>query len=417
MCTLAEKGLFMLKRTLSNRRLILMTLGLAYIALGMLGALPAVSLIQLASNTHVSLEVAGSMFTVSSIGGMLGIVGSGFLIRSIKPKYLLMLGLFFLGSGSMTIALTREFPVLLLGQMAVGLAFGFIDISLNTIATLAFQERLASDLNTIHGLFSLGALFGPLLLAFGLQFFTSLELSYFVGVSIAVITMMLVLLQQLPELARQAKDVQQKRAANRELRKVLRQRFLWLMVLQLSISSAAQMGFRSWIVTAVSQSAEISLAQAAPVATAFFLGMMAGQFGGALVLRRGWLSERNFLYTALVGGAFWSVIAALFPGQVLVAYGASVLVGCFYGPLYPCIMAMTSRRFVHAISAVSSVLIISTDASTVIVPTTMGLLIPTLGIHWVMTIPALCCVFVLLPMMLANRMQRQDQIDHHDGAK
>jgi MFS transporter, FHS family, L-fucose permease len=417
MCTLAEKGLFMLKRTLSNRRLILMTLGLAYIALGMLGALPAVSLIQLASNTHVSLEVAGSMFTVSSIGGMLGIVGSGFLISSIKPKYMLMLGLFFLGSGSMTIALTREFPILLLGQLAVGLAFGFIDISLNTIATLAFQERLASDLNTIHGLFSLGALLGPLLLAFGLHFFTSLELSYFVGVSIAVITMMLVLLQQLPELARQAKDVQQKRAANRELRKVLRQRFLWLMVLQLSISSAAQMGFRSWIVTAVSQSAEISLAQAAPVATAFFLGMMAGQFGGALVLRRGWLSERNLLYTALVGGAFWSVIAALFPGQVLVAYGASVLVGCFYGPLYPCIMAMTSRRFVHAISAVSSMLIISTDASTVVVPTTMGLLIPTLGIHWVMTIPALCCVFVLLPMMLANRMQRQDQIEHHDGAK
>ena len=407
----------MLTRVFSHHRLILMTLGLAYIALGMLGALPAVSLIQLASNTHVSLEVAGSMFTVSSIGGMLGIVGSGFLIKSIKPKYLLILGLFFLGSGSMTIALTSSFPVLLLGQMAVGLAFGFIDISLNTIATLAFQEQLASDLTTIHGLFSLGALLGPLILAFGLQFFTSLELSYFVGVGIAAITMPLVLLQQLPELARQAKDVQQKRAENRELRNVLSQRFLWLMVLQLSISSAAQMGFRSWIVTAVSQSAEISLAQAAPVATAFFLGMTAGQFGGALVLRRGWLSERNFLYMALVGGAFWSVIAALFPGQVLIAYGTSVLVGCFYGPLYPCIMAITSRRFVHAISAVSSMLIISTDASTVIVPTTMGLLIPTLGIHWVMTIPALCCAFVLLPMMLANRMQRQDQIDHHDGAK
>ena len=151
----------MLTRAFSHRRLILMTLGLAYIALGMLGALPAVSLIQLASNTHVSLEVAGSMFTVSSIGGMLGIIGSGFLIRSIKPKYLLMLGLFFLGSGSMTIGLTSSFPVLLLGQMAVGVAFGFIDISLNTIATLAFQEQLASNLTTIHGLFSLGRCLDP----------------------------------------------------------------------------------------------------------------------------------------------------------------------------------------------------------------------------------------------------------------
>jgi fucose permease len=323
----------MVNKALSNRRLILMTLGLAYIALGMLGALPAVSLIRLASNTHVSLEVAGSIFTISAIGGILGNVLSGFLIRSIKPKYLLMLGLFFLGSGSITIALTSSFPMLLLGQMVVGLAFGFIDIALNTMATLAFQETLSSDLNTIHGLFGLGALLGPLILAFDLQFFKSLELSYFVGAGVAAITILLVLGQQLPELAGQATNVQQKRAANRELHTVLRQRFLWLMVLQLSISSAAQMGFRSWIVTAVSQSAAISLAQAAPVATAFFLGMMAGQFGGAQVLRRGWMSEASLLYAALVGGTFWSVIVALFPGQLLVSYVASALVGCFYGPL------------------------------------------------------------------------------------
>src|SRR5215469_12371787 len=111
----------MLNRALSHRHLVLMTLSLTYIALGMLGTLPEASLIRLASNTHVSLEVAGSMFTVSAIGGILGNVLSGFFIRSIKPKYLLMLGLFFLGSGSMTIALTSSFPVLLLGQIVVGL--------------------------------------------------------------------------------------------------------------------------------------------------------------------------------------------------------------------------------------------------------------------------------------------------------
>jgi fucose permease len=405
----------MLNKALSNRRLILMTLGLAYIALGMLGVLPEVSLIQLASNTHVSLEVAGSMFTISSIGGMLGVVLSGFLIRSIKPKYLLMLGLFFVGSGSITIALTSSFPALLLGQMVVGLAFGFIDISLNTMATLAFQETLSSDLNTIHGLFGLGALLGPLILAFGLQFFKRLELSYFVGVGVAAITILLVLGQQLPELPRRATNVQQKRAANSERQNVLRQGFLWLMVLQLSISSAAQMGFRSWFVTAVSQSAAISLALAAPVATTFFLGTTAGQFFGARVLRRGWISEKHFLYTALLGGFFWSVIAAIFTGHVLISYVASALVGCFYGPLYPSIMAITSRRFVHAIGPVSSILIISTDVSSMIVPSAMGLLIPALGINWVMAIPALCCAFAVLPMALANRAHPQGQTDHHDG--
>ena len=401
--------------SLPNRRLLLMTLGLTYIAIGMLGALPGASLIRLASNTHVSLEVAGSMFTISAFGSMLGIVLSGFLMRYIQPKYLLMLGLFFLGSGSITIALTSSFPVLLLGQMVIGLGFGFIDLSLNTMATLIFQDTLSSDLNTLHGLFGLGSLLGPLVLAFGLHSFKSLELSYFVGAGVAAITILLLLGQQLPALARQATNVQQKRAANRELQKVLRQGLLWLMVLQLSIFSAAEIGFGNWIVTAVSQSAPSSLAQAAPVATAFFLGLTAGRLFGAQLLRRGWMSEASLLFAALCGGVFCGTIVAMFLGQVLVSYVASALVGCFYGPLEPSMMAITSRRFVHAIGPVSSILIISTNATSMIVPAAMGLLIPALGINWVMAIPALCCAFVFLPMMLANRAQLETQTEHHDG--
>ena len=405
----------MVNTTLPNHRLLLLTLGLTYIAIGMLGALPGASLIRLASNTHVSLEVAGSMFAISAFGSMLGIVLSGFLMRSIQPKYLLLLGLFFLGSGSTTIVLTREFPALLLGQMVIGLAFGFIDPSLNTIAALTFQERLASDLNTLHGLFGLGSLLGPLLLAFGLHFFNSLEFSYFVGASVAAITILLVLLQQLPGPVRQATNVEDKRAANRELWNVLRQGLLWLMVFQVSLFAAAEIGFGNWIVTVVSQSAALSLAQAAPVATAFFLGLTAGRLFGAQVLRRGWMGEASLLYAALCGGVLCGTIVALFPGQVLVSYVASALVGCFYGPLEPSMMAITSRRFVHAIGPVSSLLIISTNATSMLVPAAMGLLIPALGINWVMAIPALCCAFAVLPMALAHRAQPEAQTDRHDG--
>ncbi len=405
----------MVNTTLPNRRLLLLTLGLTYIAIGMLGALPGASLIRLAMNTHVSLEVAGTMFAISAFGSMLGTVLSGFLMRCIQPKYLLLLGLCLLGSGSTTIVLTSSFPVLLLGQMVIGLAFGFIDPSLNTIATLTFQERLASDLNTLHGLFGLGSLLGPLILAFGLHFFQSLELSYFVGAGVAAVAILLLLLQRLPELVRQATNVEHKRAANRELWNVLRQGLLWLMVFQVSLFAAAEIGFGNWIVTAVSQSAALSLAQTAPVATAFFFGLMAGRLGGAQVLRRGWISEASLLSVSLCGGVLCGAIVALFSGQVLVSYVASALVGCCYGPLEPSMMAITSRRFVQAIGPVSSLLIISTNVTSMLVPAAMGLLIPALGINWVMAIPALCCAFAVLPMVLANRAQLESQIDHHEG--
>ena len=49
---------------------------------------------------------------------------------------------------------------------------------------------------------------------------------------------------------------------------------------------------------------------------------------------------------------------------------------------------------------------IGTGASAMLIPATMGALIPVLGINWVIAIPALCCLAVILPMTLANRAQR-----------
>lgn len=392
------------KTSSPSTRLIFFTLGMTYIATGTIGALPGASLIRLARNTHVSLQVVGGIFTVSAFGFMLGALLAGTLTRYTKPKYLLALGLVFLALGSLATSLTDSFPVLLAGQGIKGLGFGFIDINLNTIATLSFRHGLSERLNNIHGMYGLGALLGPLILAFGLQFFNSLPLAYVVGAIIAVTTVLLILAQYMPDLPRAARNERQEKAASaRELRKVLGQGLLWLMVLQISIYTAAEIGFGNWIVTAVSQSANISLSLAAPVATAFFIGLAAGRLGGAQLLKRGWFTEKRLLYMALIGGAAASAIVAIFPGQAFISYPFSALVGCFYGPLFPSFMAITSRRFVHAIGPVSSAMMVGTGASSMIVPAVMGLLIPTVGIHWVIAIPAFCCLVVIVPMVLANR--------------
>ncbi|HEX7736229.1 MAG TPA: MFS transporter [Ktedonobacteraceae bacterium] len=393
-------------RTIYSPRLIFFTLGLTYIATGIIGTLPSASLIRLASNTHVSLEVAGGIFTVSAFGFLLGAVCAGTLTRFVKPRYLLAAGLFLLAGGSLITAMTDSFPVLLLSQGCKGLGFGFIDIALNTIATLAFQAALSEKLNTIHGMYGLGALIGPLILAFALQFFDNLPLAFIVGAVIASITIVLLLTQPVPDLPRQTPEEREKTHGGRELAALLAQGLLWLMVLQIGIYACAEIGFGNWIVTAVSASAHISLALAAPVATAFFIGLTAGRLGGGQLLKRGWLSEARLLSIALLGGAACGTLVAIFPAQPLVSYGASALVGCFYGPLFPSIMAIASRRFVHVIGTVSTIMMIGTGATSMVVPAAMGLLIPVIGINWVMAIPTACCLLVLVPLALANRSQR-----------
>lgn len=387
-------------------RLVLAALGLTYIAVGVVGALPSASLIRLARNTHVSLQVAGGIFTSSALGFLLGALVSGPLTGRLNPKYIQAAGLFLLALGGVIIPWASSFPLLMISQFVKGIGYGCIDIGLNTIATLVFAETLSEKLNTIHGMYGLGALIGPLLLSFGLQFFASLPFAYLVGVIVALIAIALLLLQSVPGLPRPAKEgPRAKGAASRETRAVLRQGLLWLLVAQISIYVAAEMGFGNWIVTAVSESARISLVLAAPVATAFFLGMTVGRLGGAQVLKRGWLSESRLLATALLGGALSGALVAIFPGQLAISYAASAVVGCCYGPLFPSLMAIASRKFAHAVGLVGSVMTLGTGVAEMVVPTGMGLLIPLIGIYWVMAIPAACCLLVLVPLALQARLQ------------
>jgi fucose permease len=178
------------------------------------------------------------------------------------------------------------------------------------------------------------------------------------------------------------------------------------MALQIALYVGAELGFASWIVTVLSQSAAISLALAAPAATAFFLGLTIGRLLGGQVLRRGLLNENQLLYISILGGFFSGIVVAIFPGQIVVSFGASVLVGLFYGPLFPGIMAMASRQFVNNIGIVSSVMLVSTGSAAMVLPALMGILIPVIGINWVLVFPASCCLLIIVPLILASRQQR-----------
>ncbi len=178
------------------------------------------------------------------------------------------------------------------------------------------------------------------------------------------------------------------------------------MALQIALYVGAELGFGNWIVTVISQSATISIALAAPAATAFFFGLTTGRLLGGQILRRGLLSENQLLYVSMLGGFTSGIVVAFFPTRLIVSFGASAFVGLFYGPLFPGIMAMASRQFSSSIGIVSSVMLVSTGAAGMISPALMGILIPIIGINWVLLFPAICCLLIIGPLFLANRRQQ-----------
>ncbi len=397
----------MLSGHVQNRRMIFAILYLSYICVGIIGILPGPTLPLLAANTGVSLAVAGWIFTSSATGFMLGVVIAGVISQKFGPKYVLMSGLAIMACTGVVTPLASQFSLLLGTQFVLGMGFGFLDVAISITVALVFAETLSETLNNLHSAFGLGALVAPLALSLALQVTHHALLAYLSGAIVGLVGILLLARQRIPSaraVVEQDKGEQQN--GQIALSSVFRQPLLWLLALQIALYVGAEVGFGNWVVTAVSLSVPVSLALAAPCATLLWGGLTTGRLVGAQILKRGIVGEHALLYISVIGSSLCGLLFAIFPGNIAISFSASALVGFFFGPIFPGIMAIAARYFAKVLGTVSGVMLVSAGGIAMILPLLMGMLIPHIGIHWVMAIPALACLSVIIPLSLALRQQR-----------
>jgi fucose permease len=396
----------------SRRRLVFFTLFMAYVSAGIVSILPGPTLPLLAANTSVPLDIAGIIFTTSATGFVFGVFIAGILSGKFGPKYVLLSGMALMGFAGIATPLTHVFSLLLIVQFIQGIGFGFLDVSINIVVTLVFGATLGESLNNLHSSYGVGALVAPLLLSISLQTVHNAFPAYLIGSIVALAGILFLVRQPIPAPTPAPSPVAQRKSQSASdapvvMKSILKNPLLWLMAVQMGLYVAAEVGFSNWIVTAVHLSANISLALAAPCATFFWIGLTAGRLMGAQLLKRALLSENQLLFLAIVGGGLSGLIVAGFPGILFVSFSASALVGFFFGPIFPGIMAIASRWFANALSTVSGTLLISAGAAAMILPALMGLLIQPIGVGWVMALPALVCLSICVPFVIASQGRKR----------
>ena len=391
-----------------NRRLLFYTLFLAYIAGGILSILPGPTLPLLARNTGVSIATAGWIFTAGAGGFALGVLLTGALASRIHPKTILMAGVSLMAIAAIFYPVTTQFPVLLTLALCKGTGFGAVDVSINILMTLAFHDSLGESFNSLHSSYGIGALVAPALLSLTLTVMHDFRWAYYTGTLLSIACVVMLACQNAPSTSTQSvRPTQQGQSSAVSARQILRQSLIWLMALEFFFYIIAELGFSNWIVTAISQTAAISLALAAPAATAFWTGLTLSRLLGGQVLKRGILSENQVLFLCIIGGGLSCLLVAIFPGQLPVSFSASALAGFFFGPIYPGLMAIAARWYINAPDTLSGMMLFSCGISGMIFPALMGLLIPVTGYNWVMTVPALGCLLILAPFILALIKQRR----------
>lgn len=403
----------------SQRRILFFTLFLAYISTGIIAILPGPALAVIAGHTHVTLDVAGWLFTSSSLGFSCGVILAGWLSSRLNGKYLLMIGMLVMGSMAIILPSTHSFAFLLIAVFILGIGFSFVDVSVNILVTLAFHDSLGETLNFLHSAFAIGALIGPLLLAFFLQAIHSAFPAFGTGTILALVAALLLALPYIPRVSQPVTANNEPSGSTREtMWSIFGQVVLWLMMLQMFLYVGSEVSFGDWVSTAVSQGARVSVVIAAPAVTMFWIGLTTGRLLGAQLLRRGLWSEIRLLYTSFIGGGIAVLVVAFFAHSVWIAFGASLLAGLFFGPIFPGIMAIASRRFVHVLGLASSVMLFGAGTSGIVLPLLVGILITHVGISWGMAVPALTCLLIAIPFAMtlsrrfsqpSNKLQLSDE--------
>ena len=111
---------------------------------------------------HLQYDFQGILVCASSIGYTLFSLVVGYLTVKIGVKWTLILGFFIMslafGSGILIINLYAVFGLLIIA----GVGQVFLDVGVNTWATVLFQSNQATMMNLLHCFYGLGATVGPI---------------------------------------------------------------------------------------------------------------------------------------------------------------------------------------------------------------------------------------------------------------
>jgi fucose permease len=383
-----------------HKSFIFYTLCLIYIAIGMVSMLPGAALLLLATHTTVSLDIVGWVLTSSSVGYTTGVFIAGQLGKRFNPKYLLMASTVLIAITAPIMPWTHSFWILLLAQFIAGTGFGVVDVSINQAIALTFTEKLGEMLNKLHSAFGIGALTGPMLLSIALSTLHEASWAFITGALVAALAFVLLSFLYLPMPEKRGQFSTQ--AASGNGRTIFTQWALWLLAFQLFLYVGGEVSFGGWITSALSQAATITLADAAPAATLYWLGLTLGRLLGGQILKKALLRERILLYLCFLGAGLSGFVAAIFIGNIWIAFTASLCIGTFCGPIFPGIMAIASRRFADTLSSASSILFAGSGMSGFFFPPLVGIVLTHVSISWSLLIPALLLLLIAIPFALVT---------------
>lgn len=324
---------------------------------------------EFSAKTGSSIEALGTLFTAQFLLGLVSTILAGPLIDrfSTRPPLLVGLTLFMLGVG--TLAVGESLAALLLGAAFFGLGGGFIDIGGQLMILRLYGEDAARPLNSLHFVFSLGAVAGPLL---------AVQASRLLGSGITMFWLaVMLLLIALPALAFVAprnlrSDVKQVGA-----RSIYRSSTLWLLAVVFLLYVGIEVGIGGWTTEFTFNVGAFDREQGGVLTSFYFVAFMVSRLIMTAVGSR--VSFQRQFVLGVVLSTLSAALYVLSSSSATLIVISTLMLGFAFGPIYPAGFALLAKRFDSAAGSAASVIGAAGSFGGMAIPPMMGVFLERLG--------------------------------------
>jgi fucose permease len=311
----------------------------------------------------------------------------GILQDKLGKRKMLNIGMFISGLGMILPFIHYSFPVMLLAFIFLGIGNTIVQVPINPLLhDIVPREKYSSFMSFTQFLKAISSLMGPVITTFVAIKFNNWKLVFAIYSMVSFITVIWMYFTQIEESKPECEAASFKSSV-----KLLKNRFVFFLVLGIFLSVGAEVGINSNLANYLKNIFQLSLEDASLNISIYYAALMIGRFAGAILLN--WVIPRKFLlYTVIL--AFVGILILVFSPTLTVAKIAIFMTGLGSANLFPIMFTININKNPGRANELSGLMIMSVVGGAVI-PPLMGIATVNFGIWYSMLIPVFCIVYIL----------------------
>ncbi|NLX10422.1 MAG: MFS transporter [Chloroflexi bacterium] len=323
-----------------TRRSILWVTYAVFVAIGFLGAVIGPALDDLADQVGSTTSAIGVLLTANFLGTLIAQATVGALIDRFGPRPMLLAGVGMLTVGVLGMVLSPTLALILAASVVFGLGFGALDTGSNVLVAGLYTDNNVSALNSLHLFFGIGSVISPAVAAQSIDWTGSAIPAIWIGGAL-----LFALWPGLLRLPRHLDHTGSNPAsAHAQPGKFsYRNLVLWGLGVTMLLYVSAELGLSAWTTQYVEDSTSLSKAAGARIVSIYWLALTLGRLAGVRWGKQ--FSGDGVLLISMIGSLVGAALLVIGSGSALLTVLGTIIIGFFFGPVYPTLIAIATTTF------------------------------------------------------------------------